>query len=176
MVKNDKKNEDRQKAQDDQFAREGGDEGRVVAPGNDDDLEGSGEAPQEDRANQGRTFKAEVAEGGDSGPFYADRVSDRNPLADKESDSGFVDEERGTRDQYTRDRGEQLAEEAVRERGNEAGTPQFVKNDGVVSVVSPGATDDKSDNGRVYNDARISPRDTNAPDAGLTPDGRRIAE
>lgn len=30
-------------------------------------------------------------------------------------------------------------------------------------------------NGKVYTDPRIDPRDTNAPDAGLTPEGQRIA-
>lgn len=38
------------------------------------------------------------------------------------------------------------------------------------------AQDDKGDNGKTYKNPKITPSDTNAPDAGLTPDGRRIAE
>lgn len=48
------------------------------------------------------------------------------------------------------DRGEQLAKEAVKK----------------------GVTD----NGKTYKNPKITPKDTNAPDAGLTPDGRRVAD
>jgi hypothetical protein len=75
----------------------------------------------------------------------------------------------------TPDRGEQAAQEAIDKRDNSDNTElKTVVKDGNSSVVEKG-TKDKSDNGKTYKDPRIVPSDTNAPDAGLTPDGRRIA-
>lgn len=45
-------------------------------------------------------------------------------------------------------------------------------NSGLDSPDRPGGTDG---NGRQYKDERIVPQDTNAPDAGLLPDGTRVA-
>lgn len=112
------------------------------------------------------------------GGLVADRESDRNPLADKEatktSDTSGRDTT-GTRAYGQVDRGEQLAQEAVEDRSATGGDTKLVKKDGVYSAVT-NPVEDHSDNGKVYKDVRIDPRDTNAPDAGLTPDGRRIAE
>ena len=113
--------------------------------------------------------------------FVADRESDLNPLADKEATSTRDTSGRdltGVRTATQPDRGEKEAQEAVEKRGNTGGVEdlEMVEKNGVRSVVSKGTPEDKSDNGKVYADARVNPRDTNAPDAGLTPDGRRIAE
>lgn len=96
----------------------------------------------------------------------ADRVSDRAPLP---SD---VDAQR---DSLNPSLGEELAQEAVDKRATEGGNVEIVEENGVRSAVAT-PFKDNSDNGKVYSDVRINPRDTNAPDAGLTPDGRRIAE
>lgn len=97
---------------------------------------------------------------------HADRVSDLSPTPTD------VD---ANRDKLNPKLGEELAEEAVEKRSATGGNVELVENDGVVSAVSSPVVD-RSDNGKVYRDERVNPRDTNAPDAGLTPDGRRIAE
>lgn len=99
--------------------------------------------------------------------FVADRVSDRAPTP--------VDVD-AQRDQLDPKLGERLAQEAAEERSAEGGDVKLVEGkNGIVSAVAAPVVDN-SDNGKVYSDDRINPRDTNAPDAGLTPDGRRIAE
>lgn len=97
---------------------------------------------------------------------HADRVSDRAPLPTD------VD---GMRDKLDPKLGERLAEEAAEKRSATGGDIKIVEKNGVRSAVRE-EIEDRSDNGKVYSDVRINPRDTNAPDAGLTPDGRRIAE
>lgn len=97
--------------------------------------------------------------------FVADRVSDRAPTP---SD---VDAQR---DELDPGLGERLAQEASDERSPKGGEVKGVEESGVFSVVTTPVVD-QSENGKVYTDSRINPRDTNAPDAGLTPDGRRIA-
>lgn len=73
-------------------------------------------------------------------------------------------------------RGEQLAQAAAEKQSPSGGDLKGVTGeDGGFSVVET-PRKDQSDNGKTYQDARISPADTNAPDAGLTPDGRRIAK
>lgn len=160
------------------LAKDDGKAGEVVAPGSDSDLKDATTPSVEDRATAGRTLKpAEGSNAPKNAPaFYADRTADLNPLADKDGKNDLAEQNEGTIAYGTVTRGEELAREAAEDRDNSAGNPKFVKRDGVVSVVQPAAQEDLSDNGRVYKDARIDPRDTNAPDAGLTPDGRRIAE
>lgn len=97
---------------------------------------------------------------------HADRVSDR--MATPEA----VD---AARESLDPELGERLAREAAEERDSSGGNVKIVEKNGVRSAVAE-PLEDHSDNGKVYKDVRISPRDTNAPDAGLTPDGRRIAE
>lgn len=52
---------------------------------------------------------------------------------------------------------------------------KIVEKDGAVTTVVT-ETPPKADNGKTYKSDAINPRNTNAPDAGLTPDGTRIAE
>lgn len=111
--------------------------------------------------------KADVTETTKGTPdFVADRVSDQQPTP--------MDVD-ANREKHNPNLGEELAEEAVEKRSATGGNVKLVEKDGVVSAVST-PLEDRSDNGKVYRDDRINPRDTNAPDAGLTPDGRRIAE
>jgi hypothetical protein len=100
-------------------------------------------------------------------PFVADRTSDMAPTPEA------VD---ANRDKLNPTLGEDLAREAVEKRSATGGDLEIVDGEaGNFSVVRT-PVEDQSDNGKVYKDERINPRDTNAPDAGLTPDGRRIAE
>jgi len=115
----------------------------------------------------------------DNPDFVADRQSDLNPLADKDTKGGTLDTSgrdlSGVKTDVVVDKGEALAQEAVEKRSATGGNVELVEKDGVVSAVSSPIVD-RSDNGKVFRDERVNPRDTNAPDAGLTPDGRRIAE
>lgn len=98
--------------------------------------------------------------------FVADRTSDLAPTpADVDAN----------RDSLNPTLGEELAQEAVEKNAATGGDVKIVEKDGVRSAVA-NPVEDQSDNGKVYNDVRVNPRDTNAPDAGLTPDGVRIAE
>jgi hypothetical protein len=80
------------------------------------------------------------------------------------------------RDQANPNLGKELAQEAADKRSPTGGEIKGKDNGvgGVTVVATP--TKDQSDNGKTYKNPRIVPSDTNAPDAGLTPDGRRIAE
>lgn len=111
--------------------------------------------------------KADVTETTKGTPdFVADRVSDLAPTPEA------VDAQR---DSLNPSLGEELAQKAVEDNSREGGNVEIVEENGVRSAVAKPFTGN-SDNGKVYRDERINPRDTNAPDAGLTPDGRRIAE
>lgn len=106
--------------------------------------------------------------------------SDVNALANQDNGDTSTDtsgrDVTGVKTSTSPDRGEQLAQEAVDKNSPTGGDIKGVTNkDGGFSVVAT-PTEDKSDNGKTYEDPRITPSDTNAPDAGLTPDGRRIAK
>lgn len=100
-------------------------------------------------------------------PFVADRTSDMAPTPEA------VD---AARDKMNPTLGEDLAREAAEKRSATGGDLKIVDNEAGGFTVTRSPVEDQSDNGKVYKDERINPRDTNAPDAGLTPDGRRIAE
>lgn len=71
--------------------------------------------------------------------------------------------------------GERLAQEAADKNSRTGGEVKGKDNGvgGATAYTTP--LEDQSDNGKTYKSDKIVPKDTNAPDAGLTPDGRRIA-
>lgn len=97
----------------------------------------------------------------------SDRVSDLAPTP--------MDVD-ANRDKLNPNLGEDLAQEAVEKRSRTGGEVSIEEGEAGNYTAVRTPVEDHSDNGKTYSDSRINPSDTNAPDAGLTPDGRRIAE
>lgn len=96
-----------------------------------------------------------------------------NATVDRNSDLATTAD--GSDEDLNPNRGEELAEEAAEKRSRRGGeVKQIEGEDGTRNFVTT-PLEDRSDNKKVYSDFRIDPRDTNAPDAGLSPDGRVIA-
>jgi hypothetical protein len=110
----------------------------------------------------------------------SDLDPDQTPLANKDDGDQNTDTQgrdvTGSATAIQPDRGEQLAQEAVEKRSPKGGEVHGEVGKGGVTTVVVEPLEDQSDNGKTYKSDKIVPRDTNAPDAGLTPDGRRIAD
>lgn len=134
-------------------------------------------ANTENTRTNGAKADTTSSKGVKSGSFPADRTAD---LAGNVNNA-LVDQEGSKEPTYAGpgrpDLGERLAAKAVEDDDGQGGVGpvKIVEENGVRSAVST-AADVPKGNGKVYTDPRINPRDTNAPDAGLTPDGVRVAK
>lgn len=133
---------------------------------------------RKDSSRSSRT--ANTTKGNKKTGIGADRTSD---MAWRVNDALAAQEdskEKTFRVGGTPDLGERLAMEQAENAPDTGAGVKIVEKDGVRSVVSTAASpkevEEASDNGKTYSDPRIVPRDTNAPDAGLTPSGVRVAE
>lgn len=106
----------------------------------------------------------------------SNKRTDRTNAGDTDNDRHPTPVDAAARDeQADPNRTEELGREAAEKRSREGGDVKQVEKDGVTSYVAT-PLEDQSDNGKTYKDPRIVPSDTNAPDAGVTPDGRTIAK